>query len=297
MIPSGTALSAILRSSVFLASTAVLGGVLAAASAHEYLTSRAEALREVSEKRFALRPIIVARHELRAGERLGPEMLAVRGMPAQFLPAQVFDGSEAAALIGRRLLHGLHKGEPVQGPLLQTVPTVPIQALLPAGRRALTVAVDELNAHSGLLRAGDRVDLYLSRDSLNGQTRLDLLLEQVHVLATGGRTAQAGDSTDERRQQDVGTVTLLVDAEQAGRIVLAESVGQLTFVLRPESDDEGTRLPALDTRSLLPSLSRRPVGRDSTDVIELLLGGEGGPVPRRSWLQTTRTNPNSGAGT
>lgn len=280
------ALSGFWKSSVFLAMIALLGAVVSASAARSYLLDSTAAIRAESERRFELRPVVVARMDLRPGELLRRDTLAVRSMPAHYLPGNVFGSTQAGELIGRRLEHGIRKGEPVQATLLQNGEKPSLEELLAPGHRALTVAVDELNAHSGLLHAGDRVDLYLVRTTESGSTRLDLLMQQVLVLATGGRTAGETGNGSETSDRDFGTLTLLVDAAQAGRIVLAERMGQLSFVLRPDSDQGPTHLPVLDSTSLLPDSSRSVRPRAAvTDGVELLLGGGGGPFPRRSWIR------------
>jgi pilus assembly protein CpaB len=284
------------QSTLVLGLLALLGGLLAAASGRHYLQQRARQIDVATAKRFAMSPVVVAKRDLVTGERLEPDALAVRAMPTAYLPGDSFTANDAAALLGRRLSTDLKRGEALQQSTLQPVLNS-LSRALPAGVRALTVAVDELNAHSGLLRAGDDVDVYLVERE-GARSRIGLLQERLRVLATGSRTAGQSDKDGGSASHDFGTVTLQVDDSQAQRLVLARQAGDLSFVLRSEGDESPAPRQLLDSRFLLapaagsagPGLSRR----QPADAIELLIGGGGGPAPVRHWLRVA--TPGSGEG-
>ena len=92
----------------------------------------------------------------------------------------------------------------------------------------------------------------------------------------------AGGAAD---SNDYSTVTLLVDAEEAARIILAQRTGSLSVALRPVADAAPSQLHTRDSRNLLQggtAIGRSAGSRDNR--IELLLGGFGGPAPRRVML-------------
>lgn len=275
------------RSNVMLALVAVAGGAVAAFAARGYLLERARALETEAESRFAFQAVVVARRDLQAGDRLEPGSLALRRMPGSYLSSTVFSETEAGRVVGRRLAVDLRKGEPVLGIALQSHDADSLASSLPPGRRALTVAVDELNSHAGMLRAGDLIDLYLVQERDRDDSRIGLLLEQVAVLATGSTSSGAD-------RADFDTVTLLVDAEQAGRILLAQRAGGLSVVLRPTGDAGASRLTTHDSRSLWAEHRAGATGVKVDEAVELLLGGGGGPSPQRTWMRSTqagRTGP------
>jgi len=270
-------------SNLFLSAVALSGAVLAGYSARSYLGERSRELAAANERRFQMQPVIVAQRDLEAGQRLQQDMLALRPMPRDFLPAGILGSAQAADVIGRVLEHDLRRGEPLQSVALADEGESSLDSLLPVGYRALTVAVDELGSQSGLVKAGDSLDIYLVRESA-GSSRTDLLLEQVPVLATGSRTLDAPVQHD--RSTDYGTVTLLVPAEQAVRIILANREGSLNFLLRSEGDTAPVSLRQLDSAHLFARQERSRGTAAPQDRIELLLGGRGGPSPNRVWLQT-----------
>jgi pilus assembly protein CpaB len=263
---------------------AALAGWGSMASASRYLDARVKRLENETRLQYKPRSVIVAKQDLQPGTALSPEVMSVRQMPSGFLPADVLDGNSGASLLGRHLSVALRSGDPVTERVLRPRFQPSLASVLPEGQRALTVAVDEVNSLSGMLTPGDRVDLYLSRGQGEGGARLALLLEQAQVLATGNEVREGAGLRSGSPSGDYSTVTLLVDAEQAGRIILAQRTGSLSVALRPVSDKAPSQLRTRDSRNLLLEGAgiRRSPSQDFR--IELLLGGYGGPSPRRELL-------------
>lgn len=284
------------QSTLVLGALALLGGVLAAALGRHYLQQRARQIEVEAAQRYAMTPVVVAKRDLATGERLDPDALAVRPMPTAYLPGDSVAAVDAATLLGRQLSSQLKRGEALQLSTLQPL-LMSLSRTLPAGVRALTVAVDDLNAHSGLLQAGDNVDIYLvERDGT--RSRIGLLQENLHVLATGSRTATPSFTEGGNESRDFGTVTLQVDDSQAQRLVLARQAGELSFVLRAVGDASPAPSQLLDSRLLLTPGTQPAETRSSrrrpTDAVELLIGGGGGPTPARHWLRIAAPAPSEG---
>ncbi|MGH6852223.1 MAG: Flp pilus assembly protein CpaB [Methylocella sp.] len=142
------------------------------------------------------------------------------------------DGARAA-------LTSMKRNEPVLRSRI-TGPNQPasLAALTEPGMRAVSVRVDEARGVAGFIRMGDRVDVILTRtDAKNepGSFHADVLLQGVKVLATGqiANDRQAHPTV-------VATVTVEVSTEQAQKLILAESVGTLSLVLRQAGDANPT---------------------------------------------------------
>jgi Flp pilus assembly protein RcpC/CpaB len=109
-----------------------------------------------------------------------------------------------------------------------------LAALTEPGMRAVSIRVDEARGVAGFVRMGDRVNVILTTsDSKDKPSRshADILLQGVKVLATG---QIANDRQD--HPTVVPTVTVEVSTEQAQKLILAESVGTLSLVLRQAGD-------------------------------------------------------------
>lgn len=275
-------ISALLRSSVLLGIVAILAGSAAAWAGRQFLQQRVEQIESEAVARFAMAPVVVARRDMMMGEQVVPDALAVRPMPAAYLPSGALTPDAAEQAVGQRISTSLRRGEALQLSMLQsTVAT--LSRGLPEGRRALTVAVDDLNAHAGLLRAGDLIDVYLVQRE-GARSRIGLLQQALRVLATGPSLQGSPLPSSEAGPADFGTITLDVDDEQARRIVLARHAGDLSFVLRAQADATPAPELPLDSRSLMAPAARARAPA-SSDAVELLIGGEGGPSPTRHWLR------------
>lgn len=122
-----------------------------------------------------------------------------------------------------------------------------IAGALQAGKRAVTIAVDEVNGVAGLVKPGNFVDCLwtvdLGDDAGSRFTTLTLL-EQVPVLAINrdifspavqgptGKDKSAATSEAAGRQ----LVTVSVSAENAAILMLAQESGRIHLALRPQED-------------------------------------------------------------
>lgn len=256
---------------------AIVTGIAGAVLAGRYIQTRALAAETALRQRYETRQVIVAAADLSAGDPLSQSRLAARAMPKEFLPPDAIPAGQAAGLIGTHASIDIRRGTPIVRAALQSMPTrQTLSSLLTEGRRALTIPVNEVNSLAGSLEAGDRVDLYFSRNQ-GGAAALVPLLESVEVLATGPLT-ERHDTQD----ADFNTVTLALNAADAARVVLAQESGSISVVLRARSDVSGNGpLPGSSRELWSGALRSRP---DATPQVELLVGGNGGLVPDRSWL-------------
>lgn len=280
-------LRGLLESNLLLAAVALAAGVLAAWLGSRQLAQRAADIEQQAKSRYATAQYIVASRDVARGESIEAKLLSIRTMPRAFAPADALAPDAASLLIGGRAAIAIRRGSPVvQAALLREPTRERLSESLPDGKRALTIQVDQLNAISGHLEAGDNVDLYYSRPRGNGAVLVPLM-QRVQVLATGDVTqmqleSRAGDQQD----IDFSSVTLLVSAADAERVVLAEQTGRLTLLLRRPTDDGLRDARALDSAELLKS-ARASTHRDPQHSlpVELLVGGNG-VAPARSWLST-----------
>lgn len=119
---------------------------------------------------------------------------------------------------------------------------------IPKGWRVETVSVNDNTTHSGMLAAGDRVDVmvtYQSRTKLGQTTQTKVLLEFIEVFATGNKTAS---DSGKDAEQKVKNVSLLVTPDQAPYLKLAEKKGTLSLSWRRKDDDELVNVGAVDEK-------------------------------------------------
>lgn len=110
-----------------------------------------------------------------------------------------------------------------------------LAAVLLPGRRAVSVGVDAVSGHSGLVLPGDRVDIILTQNleqsGSNGKFFAgETIVRSVRVLAVGSRL----DTPDEASDMDdrPRTVTLEVTPRQAEAIAVANAIGDISLSVR-----------------------------------------------------------------
>ena len=176
--------------------------------------------------------IVVAAGPLEYGTTLTDDNVSEAPWESSIVPEGSFKSKADLLKDGERVaLTSMKKNEPILSSRI-TGPNQPasLAALTEPGMRAVSVRVDEARGVAGFVRMGNRVDVILTRsDSKNGPSGsyADVLLQDVKVLATG-------QIANERQEHPtvVQTVTVEVSTEQAQKLILAESVGTLSLVLR-----------------------------------------------------------------
>lgn len=269
----------------WLALAAIAAGLLAMAASQRYLDGRESALRESLAGTQRTRPVVVAAHALRAGEVLVQADLAAREVPTRFAPSDSLDPAVAAQLLGRRLLRSRSGGDTLSLADVESTARSALAARLPEGWRALTIAVDELGSLAGLLRAGDRIDLYYQPQAGGEGARIGLLLPSVLVLATDQDTQAVGSGTVAAAHAGYSTITLQLAPEDAARVALAQRAGQLTAVLRGSADQGSTPATVRSARTLFATPVRHGAAHRLPVSIELIAGGRGSLVAEGGQLR------------
>jgi len=133
---------------------------------------------------------------------------------------------------------------------------------IPKGYRVQTIPVDATTHHSGMLQPGNRIDLFVTYQDTDKETRervnvSQLVLEYIEVFAVD--SAQYGvDQTGENDK--ARNISLLVTPEQLHKVNLAMKQGDITTVLRSTEDTDAIEVASLDEHGL----SGRADGVDET---------------------------------
>lgn len=192
-----------------------------------------EALARAAALHPAMTPVLVARLTVPAGSPLSPAEFAVETMPAADVPTGALTAS--VVLSGAVARQTLWAGEPVvDGMIYPTAAQAALDARLPAGMRAVDVAVSGAAGMGGLLVPGDHVDVVFVQSGASAHA--SVLLVDVPVLGVvggaSGTAAVAGTSTP----GSYTSVVLETTPRQAVALALAQSAGPITLVLRNTSD-------------------------------------------------------------
>lgn len=185
-------------------------------------------------------PVVVMARAVAVGQRLAIEdvrttMVGDAGGLADHLVRTTEE------VVGLYALLPLSVGEPLVREKVASTPLGSgLAVLIPAGRVAVSVAVNDVIRTGGFIAPGDRVDVFgvITKDAGDPA---ELVISDVPVLAVsrsivGDEPASGDASRDSNPRSLDSTVTLAVTSEEAKRLVQVDELGSLRLALRPRSE-------------------------------------------------------------
>jgi len=266
----------------WMALGALAFGAMAVLGARNYIGERLALEKARLQPRHEMVELVVAKRELRRGDTVGPDTMAVRALPRDYAPGGAVSPDRFEAVAGARLLVAMKAGEPLLPTAVATPESAGISSRVKPGVRAMTIAVDEVNSLSGMLQPGDRIDLMLSvrPPAVAGVVQPEItrtVMQGVPVMATG-RQSRAAFGDEAAAGRPYTSITVEVDPGQAQKLVVAQRSGKLTAVLRNPDDHRTVGDRRLDVNTLLGL----PAPREAVPVRtapELIVGGRGSLPP------------------
>ena len=255
---------------------ALVCAALAVYAANGYMQEQLEAERSRHLRApVPMVPVIVARRDLRPGDSISAETMAVRSIPKSYAMQGAIRPEQFDTFDGARLTASLGSGEQLLLALIAGRDSASFSSRLSPGVRALTIAVDEINSISGMLQPGDRVDLFFSarqpegRRGTVGESTLPLQ-QNLLVLATGRQVRPVGD--DRVGGRGFSSITVELPPNDAQKLVVAQRTGRLTAVLRNPDDRVVHAAASMDLRHLFG-----PVEKPRTRIVypQVIIGGSG----------------------
>lgn len=181
--------------------------------------------------------VLVARTDIDPGVRLDETNVAFHSLPKESVPPGAVTSKEE--FDDRALKSRAFAGQPIALQQLGEKGIYGSTITIPVGMRVVTVAVNATMTHSGLMKAGDRVDLLVTykvtKPKIGTVSRTKTFLKFIEVYSMD-RTV-AGSEQMEKAESIAKNVSLVVTPEQANLLKLAESKGPLHLALRSKLDD------------------------------------------------------------
>ncbi len=218
--------------------------------------------------------VVVAKKDIPPKTRITADLVQESRIPSEYIQIGAMrDLSKVVGVVTREAIVG---GEQVlERRLLTAGKQAGFTGVIPAGKRALTVAVSDVTGVAGLLKAGDSVDAIVTFDQqVVGGHVSQLLLQNLLVLAVN-RESEVPQESEAKKDvsKDSGvmklaTVTLAVSPEEATKVTLSEEKGKLRFTLRPYLPESGVVVPQPVTPTDLVGVQRSPVqpGREQAQA-------------------------------
>lgn len=236
--------------------------------------------------------IAVANADIELGGRISPEMIRMTDWPEGSVPTGAF--GEAAKLEGRVVLVSIQRGEPLTETRLAPIGTKGgLSAVVPEGKRAMTVRVNDVVGVAGFALPGTYVDVMVNtQDGQRGDrdhSISKIVLERILVLAV----AQEADR-DSTKPKVVNAVTLELTPKDAEMLDLARSVGTLSLVLRNQTDPKAMAKGGGATKSELLGMSKaepepaKPAASAPAPVARRVVVVAAVPAPRVNCVEVIR---------
>ena len=187
--------------------------------------------------------VLVANRALPVGTIITADAVGFQPWPGELVQDAYFlDGTaDLNSLMGTVVRFPMTAGEPVtQGALVAPGDRGFLAAALGPGMRAVTVPVSAQTGVAGFVFPGDRIDLVLTQTVEGDGLPLkaaETVLSNLRVLATDQTTEQTKDESGKTVVNTFQTVTLEVTPKIAEKIAVAQTVGQLSLVLRSIRDN------------------------------------------------------------
>jgi pilus assembly protein CpaB len=206
----------------------------------------------------AVESVVVAARPLVIGTQLTAKDVKLVSWPSgSMVPGAITTIEEA---VDRGLLTGVLENEPLTATKLAPVDSGGgLSPAIPTGMRAISVKVDDVIGVAGFIVPGSRVDVVVTiRRPNDSMTRT--AASNVQVLTAGTRKDQENPDESDSRLGSRGetVVTLMVTPNEAERVALAQSEGQIMLVLRNPLDTESTLSAGTRTAALLGSEDPTP---------------------------------------
>jgi len=191
------------------------------------------------------RQIAVIARDVDIGQVLGPHNVELVPWAASAVPRGAFN--DPKLLNGRVVISTMQRGELVLESRLAAVGArAGLSAVIPEGKRAISVKVNEVVGVAGFALPGSHVDVMVNTQDDLQKPVSKIVLERILVLAVAQEA-----NRDENKPRVVSAVTLEVTPQQAERLDLARSVGNLSLVLRNQIDTDPAETAGIRKSDLL----------------------------------------------
>lgn len=262
---------------ILITALAIVFAVVAAWLAYNYLQKQEQI------KAGAFQNIVVAAMEIPIGSKISEPMVKTTPWPKESVPPGSATDPKALVAAGRITIKGIPAGEPITedklAPLGGATGAGFMTYVVPAGHRAVTVAVNEVAGVAGFITPGNKVDVVLTTPLPNNpaETISKIVLQNVPVLATG----QIAQEQKDGKPIVVPTVTLDLTPDDSEKLVLAANKGPLQLLLRNFTDAEEVEGRGATIRKVLagnePPATAKP--RTVVKVIRRAPARKAAPAP------------------
>ncbi len=255
-------------------------------------------------KNLDLVTVVVAGKTIQKGASLSESNLKTGQFPEKYVGEREVRADNVSMILGKKVINNLEEGKPVLWSDVELEKSEGFASVIKAGMRAVTVPVSSLSSISNMIRPGSRVDLLLTFDKSRIEAKKEdarkdsgevvpdmkniqafreylmqkytkpgessqmtvLLKQNVLVLAVGQK--YMGDEMPSRKQDSYSEVTLLATPAAAQELVHALTMGQISFILRNDTDVEKNVVTPSTDDSVFRSAITASISQTGEEVSE-----------------------------
>lgn len=262
---------------IIMIAVAALCGLFAAIGIWQYLAQTQKKVKELS----ITRAVVVASKKIPAGTKLTEEYLVIKEFPEKAVPKDY--PTSIASLKDRIIKTTILPDEIItESRLVGQGASGGLPFIIPAGQRAITIKVDEIAGIGGFINPGDHVDIVAILNKGDEQNISKTILQDVLVIAVGDKVLDP-NALSEASAKVVSQITVALTPQESEKLALAQNLGQLQLVLRPNGDNtvaSTTGATIGDVYGYSGSQSQGPgsaivsTGKLPGNSIEIILGDE-----------------------
>jgi len=261
---------------IFMIAVAIISGTAAGVMTYRVIKNRPATPQVVDKKEMIeIRPLVVATTRVPYGTMLQKEHVRTINWASDHRPNGSF--ADIEDVLGRATIEDLVPDEPVLAErLAPTDQAGGLATIIPKGKRAISVRVNEVIGVAGFVLPKTRVDVLVSvnlgGDKSKSASRM--ILQNAEVLAAG----QTIERDAEGEPQTVNVITLLVSPEQAERLTLASNEGDIQLALRNGLDLDDVETGGANLGTMVVGVKQAPVQRArprvprQSDIVEVIKG-------------------------
>ncbi|MDD4953381.1 MAG: Flp pilus assembly protein CpaB [Candidatus Omnitrophica bacterium] len=191
--------------------------------------------------------VLIAKRDIDKGVAIDIEDLQTENMPSQFVQPQAVTSFDRIS--GMITLAPISKGEQITLSKLAYQRAGNLASITPVGKRAVSIAVDNISSLSGMIKGGDYVDVIgmipVSMQTPDGKTVTQIkvapLFQNILVLAVGQDMGMPVKEESRYKKQESTKeasplITLALSPQEASLITFVQEQSKIRLVLRSPTD-------------------------------------------------------------
>lgn len=233
----------------------------------QYIDDTVDGYKAKFDEGRELTTVVVALKDLKVGDVIEDGVVAARKIPREFAHLDAVTPNRVALIRGRELRFPVAKGKTILPGYVVKTKKDTFASMLEPGTRALSLSVNSLDTVTGFLRPGDYVDLLITfAEGDESDVGTVPLMQNIKILATG---QDLGDGRLGGGRY--GQITVAVPPKSASRLIHAQSLGEISFLLRSQGDHDTSFKETISRENIMGEKARSIVV--SRRGLEVIRGG------------------------